>query len=99
MIIVALQDYRHKCAAKSNIWSKTERQNLSYTYLAHHELESMVIIIMIITLWFCRQLAGQVSTGVRDKIRARLKDDFRALGAEVVFRLLLMSLSGVTVNE
>jgi hypothetical protein len=49
--------------------------------------------------WFCRQLAGQVSTGVRDKIRSRLKDDFRALGAEVVFRLLLMSLSGVTINE
>ena len=47
----------------------------------------------------CRQLAGQVSTGVRHKIRARLKDDFRALGAEVVYRLLLMSLSGVTVNE
>ncbi len=35
---------------------------------------------------------------MRDKIRAKLKDDFQALGAEVVFRLLLMSLSGVTVN-
>ena len=37
-------------------------------------------------------------TGVRDKIRTRLKDDFRALGADVLFRLLLLSLSGVTVN-
>ncbi|KAL0019737.1 hypothetical protein WJX77_008046 [Trebouxia sp. C0004] len=46
-----------------------------------------------------RQLAGQVSIGLRDKIRTRLKDDFRALGAEVVFWLLLMSLSGLTVNE
>ncbi|KAL0047778.1 hypothetical protein WJX82_011660 [Trebouxia sp. C0006] len=46
-----------------------------------------------------RQLAGQVSIGLRDKIRTRVKDDFWALGAEVVFRLLLMSLSGVTVSE
>ncbi|DBB01187.1 TPA: hypothetical protein ACH3X1_001069 [Trebouxia sp. C0004] len=42
-----------------------------------------------------RQLAGQVSIGLRDEFRTRSKDDFRALGAEVVFRLLLMSLSGL----
>lgn len=47
----------------------------------------------------CRQLAGQVSTGVRHMMTARLRDDFHTLGAEVVYRLLLMSLSGVTVNE
>ena len=47
----------------------------------------------------CRQLAGQVSTGLRDQIRTRLKEEFQALGAQMVLRLLLMSLSGVTVNE
>ena len=43
--------------------------------------------------------AGQVSVGMRDRIRTRLSDEFWALGTDVVFRLLLLSLSGVTVSE
>ena len=50
VIVVALQDHRLECATKSNMWSKPERQDLSCTYLAHHELTSIIINIVIIII-------------------------------------------------
>lgn len=44
-----------------------------------------------------RALAGGISSHIGSTYRIKLEDDFTALGAEVVAKLLMLSFSGVIV--
>jgi len=43
-------------------------------------------------------LAGSISQHISHELATRLKDDFKALGPEVLVKLLMLSFSGLTLD-
>ena len=46
----------------------------------------------------CRHLAGSTSQHISHGLATRLKDDFKALGPEVLVNLLMLSFSGMVLD-